>query len=186
MSSVAASSEPLLAFPLHFRPFPRYIQNSVKINPVQKEFRMATLYLRRILVVTSLAVPGLLSRTLASQTDLKYQTPPAVMVKLVDAPPPPFLSLSPGHGADPRMLLIEQRSSLPTIADLAEPEPRLPGFLFNPKTPPPSRTRYAISLKLQPLPAPNAVAPPKEITISGLSSKLRVFFAEWCPDGQHI
>jgi dipeptidyl aminopeptidase/acylaminoacyl peptidase len=147
---------------------------------------MATLYLRRILVVISFAVPGLLSGTLASQTDLKYQIPPAVMVKLVDAPPPPLLVLSPAHGTDPRMLLIEQRSSLPTIADLAEPELRLAGLRFNPKTAAPSRTRYAISLKLQPLPAPGAAEPPKEITISGLPSKLRVFFAEWSPDGQHI
>jgi hypothetical protein len=160
---------------------PAIFKTPSRSTTAQKEFR-----LRRILVVISLTVPGLLSRTLASQTDLKYQIPPAVMVKVVDAPPPPFLSLSPEHGTDPRMLLIEQRSSLPTIADLAEPELRLAGLRFNPKTAAPSRTRYAISLKLQPLPATNAAEPPKEITISGLPSKLRVFFAEWSPDGQHI
>jgi len=147
---------------------------------------MATSRVRLILLVIAFVAPALLSQSSTAQTDLKYQLPPAVMVKLVDAPIPPMVSLSPAHGNDPRMLLVEQRSSLPTIADLAEPELRLAGLRFNPTTGAPSRTRYAVSLKLQPLPSAGATEAPKEIAISGLPSKLRVFFAEWSPDGQHI
>ena len=108
------------------------------------------------------------------------------MVKMVDAPPTPVISLSPPRGTAPRMILIEQGSSLPTIADLAEPELRLAGLRFNPKVGAPSRVRYAISLKLQALPAAGATAAPRELDISGLPAKVHVLFAEWSPDGEHI
>jgi len=118
-------------------------------------------------------------------TELKYQTPPDVLVKLVDAPPTPTISLSPAQGVGPRRILIQQSSSLPTIADLAEPELRLAGLRFNPKVGAPSRTRYFVSLKLQPLPAAGATAKPP-IIITGLPAKLHVLNTEWSPDGQHI
>ena len=94
----------------------------------------------------------------AATGELKYQLPPGVMVRLVDAPPTPAISLSPEHGTGPRRILIEQSSSLPTIADLAEPELRLAGLRFNPKVGAPSRSRYFVSLKLQALPAAGAGA----------------------------
>jgi hypothetical protein len=53
------------------------------------------------------------------------------MVKLVDAPPTPTISLSPAQGTSPRRILIQQSSSLPAIADLAEPELRLAGLRFD-------------------------------------------------------
>src|SRR5208282_2084108 len=40
-------------------------------------------------------VPPLHAQPSASTADLKYQLPPDVMVKLVDAPPTPMISLSP-------------------------------------------------------------------------------------------
>jgi len=95
---------------------------------------MAILRIRLTLLGIAFATPALLSQSSTAQTDLKYQLPPAVMVKLVDAPVPPMVSLSPEHGSGPRMLLIEQRAPLPTIADLAEPELRLAGLRFNPTT----------------------------------------------------
>ena len=139
-----------------------------------------------VALAISAAVPLLSAQTDASSTDLKYQLPPEVMVKLIDAPPTPVISVSPAHGTGPRMVLIEQGSSLPTIADLAEPELRLAGLRFNPKLGAPSRTRYAVSLKLQPLPAPGASVAPRELEITGLPARPHVLFAEWSPDGQHI
>ncbi len=108
------------------------------------------------------------------------------MVKLVDAPPTPAISLSPAHGSGPRRMLIEQSSSLPTIADLAEPELRLAGLRFNPKVGAPSRTRYFVSLKLETLPMAGASGKPTEMTIAGLPAKLHVLYAAWSPDGEHI
>jgi dipeptidyl aminopeptidase/acylaminoacyl peptidase len=121
-----------------------------------------------------------------STTDLKYQTPPEVMVKLVDAPPTPLISLSPANDAGPRRILIEQSSSLPTIADLAEPELRLAGLRFNPKLGAPSRTRYFVSLKLQLLPTGESASKAGESAIAGLPAKLHALSAQWSPDGQHI
>jgi dipeptidyl aminopeptidase/acylaminoacyl peptidase len=121
-----------------------------------------------------------------SSTDLKYQLPPEVMVKLVDAPPTPIISLSPAQGMGPRRILIEQSSSLPTIADLAEPELRLAGLRFNPKVGAPSRTRYFVSLKIQSLPDARAGAKPIEVAITGLPTRLHVLSAHWSADGQHI
>ena len=106
------------------------------------------------------------------------------MVKMVDALPTPAISLSPPGATGPRMMLVEQSSSLPTIADLAEPELRLAGLRFNPKVGAPSRTHYITSLKLEAL--PSAGATPKEITIAGLPAKLHVLFAKWSPDGRRI
>jgi dipeptidyl aminopeptidase/acylaminoacyl peptidase len=108
------------------------------------------------------------------------------MVKMMDAPPPPLIRISPSHGIGPRMILIEQISSFPTIADLAEPELRLAGVRFNPKVSTRSRQRYFVSLKLKVLPLAGAEAKAGEIAISGLPVKLHVLFAEWSPDGQHI
>ncbi len=131
-------------------------------------------------------VPSLLAQSSTSTTDLKYQLPPDVMFKLLDAPPTPFIRLSPAHGTGPRMILVAQDSPLLTIADLAEPELRLAGLRFNPKTSAPSRTRYTVSLKLQMLPLAGAESKPGEIAISGLPANLHALYAEWSPDSQHI
>jgi dipeptidyl aminopeptidase/acylaminoacyl peptidase len=119
-----------------------------------------------------------------STTDLKYQLPPQLMVKLVDAAPTPTISLSPAHAAGPRRILIEQSSSLPTLADLAEPELRLAGLRFNPKVGAPSRTRYFVSLKLQELPNSGEKAP--ETAITGLPAKPHILYTQWSPDARHI
>ncbi len=105
-------------------------------------------------IAGTLAVTPVFGQAGGSSSDLKYQLPPEVIVKMVDAPPTPILSLSPAGAAGPRMILIKQSSSLPTITDLSEPELRLAGLRFNPKVDAPSRTRYAVSLRLQPLPLP--------------------------------
>jgi dipeptidyl aminopeptidase/acylaminoacyl peptidase len=147
---------------------------------------MPALFFRSALALAlfSAASSALLSQVTAPATDLKYQTPPEVMVKMVDAPPTPSISLGPVPASGARMMLIEQASSLPTIADLAEPELRLAGLRFNPKIEAPSRTRYFTSLKLEALPATGAA--PKEIAIAGLPAKLHVLYAKWSPDGKSI
>jgi dipeptidyl aminopeptidase/acylaminoacyl peptidase len=148
---------------------------------------MIAIFFRSLVFVaaSSAATQVLFAQTVAA-TDLKYQTPPEVMVQMVDAPPTPMISLSPAHGSGPRMMLVEQSSSLPTIADLAEPELRLAGLRFNPKVGAPSRTRYFVSLKLQELPPAGSSTQPHEIAITGLPAKPHLLFARWSPDGRHI
>jgi dipeptidyl aminopeptidase/acylaminoacyl peptidase len=116
-----------------------------------------------------------------AQTNLQYQQPPKAMVDIVDALPTPGVELSPAGGAPgKRWMLIEHFSGLPTIADLAQPELRLAGLRFNPKTDGPSRGRYETSLELQALPNGKAVA------IGGLPAHAKIRFADWSPDGRKI
>src|ERR1700676_3233161 len=116
-----------------------------------------------------------------AQNNLQYQQPPKAIVDIVDALPTPGVELSPAGGAaGKRWMLIEHFSGLPTIADLAQPELRLAGLRFNPKTDGPSRGRYDTSLELQALPNGKATA------ISGLPAHAKIRFADWSPDGRKI
>jgi dipeptidyl aminopeptidase/acylaminoacyl peptidase len=116
-----------------------------------------------------------------AQTSLQYQLPPKAIVDIVDALPTPGIELSPaGDSKGKRWILIEHFAGLPTVADLAQPELRLAGLRFNPKTDGPSRGRYATSLELQAL--PNG----KPIVISGLPTHAKIRFADWSPDGRKI
>jgi len=116
-----------------------------------------------------------------AQTNLQYQQPPKAMVDIVDALPTPGVELSPAGGAaGKRWMLIEHFSGLPTIADLAQPELRLAGLRFNPRTDGPSRGRYDTSLELQALPSGKATA------VSGLPARAKIRFADWSPDGRKI
>ncbi len=116
-----------------------------------------------------------------AQTNLQYQQPPKAIVDIVDALPTPGVELSPAGGeAGKRWMLIEHFSGLPTIAELAQPELRLAGLRFNPKTDGPSRGRYDTSLELQALPDGKAIA------ISGLPAHAKIRFADWSPDGRKI
>jgi dipeptidyl aminopeptidase/acylaminoacyl peptidase len=116
-----------------------------------------------------------------AQTPLTYQLPPKAIVDLVDAKPTPGVSLSPrGSASGKRWLLIQHFAGLPTIADLAQPELRLAGLRFNPKTEGPSRGRYATSLELQALPDGKPVA------VSGFPANAKLRFAAWSPDASNI
>jgi dipeptidyl aminopeptidase/acylaminoacyl peptidase len=115
-----------------------------------------------------------------AQADLKYQKPPKGIIDLVDVLPTPTVVLSPATKSETRRILIEQYSGLPSIADLAQPELRLAGLRFNPKTNGPSRGRYITSIRLQAL--PNG----KEIAVTGLPKNPKIRYAEWSPDARKI
>jgi dipeptidyl aminopeptidase/acylaminoacyl peptidase len=123
-------------------------------------------------VMTVCAVEG--------QTNLKYQEPPKAIVDLVDARLTPRVEVSPGDGVTSRWLLIEAISGLPTIADLAQPELRLAGLRFNPKTDGPSRGRYVTSLSLKALPDG------AEKPVGGVPFDAKIRFVGWAPDARHI
>jgi dipeptidyl aminopeptidase/acylaminoacyl peptidase len=120
------------------------------------------------------------SAVVRAQTNLKYQQPPKAIAELVDVLPTPTVRVSPAAKGQARWMLIEQFSGLPSIADLAQPELRLAGLRFNPRTNGPSRGRYITSLKIQAL--PNG----KEIAVSGLPSNPKIISADWSPDARKI
>ena len=115
-----------------------------------------------------------------AQTNLKYQEPPKGIVDLVDTRPTPSVMVSPKDKTGRQWILIGNISGLPSIADLAQPELRLAGLRFNPRTNGPSRGRYITSLSLKPLPD----GPEKPVAGGPSTAKIR--FATWAPDARHI
>ncbi|MGD9689572.1 MAG: prolyl oligopeptidase family serine peptidase [Phycisphaerales bacterium] len=74
-----------------------------------------------------------------------YRQPDANLVRLVDAPPTPIVSLSPTRD---QMLLLH-RVGLPPIADLAQPMLRLAGLRVNPSTNGPHRPRQFVGVSVR-------------------------------------
>ncbi len=109
-------------------------------------------------------------------TGTRYQTPPQVLIDLVDAPLIPLVSVSPDH----RWVLLMERPSLPSIAELAQPELRLAGLRINPRTNGPSRSQYVTGLRLK------QIQDGKEKVITGLPDHARIDEVTWSPDGNHI
>ena len=115
-----------------------------------------------------------------AQTSLKYQEPPKGIVELVDVRPTPHVEISPADQSGTRWLLIAAISGLASVADLAQPELRLAGLRFNPKTNGPSRGRYVTALSLKAL--PDGVERP----IAGLPAGAKIRFFGWAPDAHHL
>lgn len=116
----------------------------------------------------------------AAQDNITYQKPPEAIVDLLEAPPTPQVVLSPEGAGGPRTLLIEQQGGLLTIADLAQPEFRLAGLRFNPRTNGPSRLPYMTGLMLKVLPEG------KEIAITGMPGHAHMVYAQWSPDAKRV
>src|SRR5205823_2213766 len=74
----------------------------------------------------------------------QYKMPPKEIAGVVDAPPPPFTTLSP----DGKWILIQNVPPLLTIEDLSRPELKLAGIRFDPERHDQSRATYATSLAL--------------------------------------
>jgi dipeptidyl aminopeptidase/acylaminoacyl peptidase len=74
-----------------------------------------------------------------------YLVPPKVIVDILDAAPPPTTELSPTRD----VIAIIERTSMPPIAELAQPVLRIAGRRINPRTNGPHRAQLsrAISLK---------------------------------------
>jgi len=144
---------------------------------MQVTFRCLTPYFLGIVMALIL---GAAPAPLLAQTNLKYQEPPKAIVDLVDTRPTPFVELSPADSSGKKWMLIGYISGLPSIADLAQPELRLAGLRFNPKTNGPSRGRYLTGLGLQALPAG------KEISVAGLPRDVKIRFTSWAPDARHF
>ena len=115
-----------------------------------------------------------------AQDNLTYQKPPQAIVDLLEALPTPQVVVSPEQAEGPRMLLIEESGGLLTIADLAQPEYRLAGLRFNPRTNGASRRPYMVSLKIKALPDG------KEITVTGVPAHAHIDSAQWSPNASRI
>jgi len=118
--------------------------------------------------------------SLFGQSSITYQQPPKAIADLLEAAPTPLVLVSPESKGSARTLLIEEPGGLLTIADLAQPELRLAGLRFNPRTNGPSRLPYAVGLELKVLPAG------KEVAVAGLPAHPHIVFAQWSPDAKRV
>jgi len=109
-------------------------------------------------------------------TESLYQTPPQVLVDIIDAPPTPLTRLDPKR----EWLLLLERPSLAPVSELAERELRLAGLRIRPQTHGPSRSSYLSGLKLV------RISDLVERRIVGLPEGARLQNILWSPDGSHI
>ena len=109
-----------------------------------------------------------------SQGVLKYQLPPAEIVKIVDATQTPSVSVSPDKSA---ILIIERPGNI-TIAELAAEEFRIAGLRIDPSISGPSRQTYNKSYKLMNIDGTNI----REIP--GMPSEPKLGLPSWSDDGK--
>jgi dipeptidyl aminopeptidase/acylaminoacyl peptidase len=139
---------------------------------------MRSIFARTVAATAVVLLPAFCE--VQAQTGLNYRTPPKAIVDLVDTRPTPNVRVSPTDKAGTQWILIENISGLPSIAELAQPELRLAGLRFNPRTNGPSRGRYITSLTLKALPDG------AEKVVTGGPSNAKIRFTEWAPDARHL
>ena len=108
-------------------------------------------------------------------TDNQWASPPEPINQILDAPSTPAVLISP----DKQWFIELEQPSLPTIAELAEPEIAVAGFRLNPRLHCPARhqtyrgmTLHALRSGLsKPVPLPEAA---------------RISYTRWSPDGQKL
>ncbi len=132
------------------------------------------------LIFTAFAFTCICANASSTPAQEKYQTPPQGIIDMIDVLPTPAVVLSPASAGGARWLLIEKISGLPPISDLAQPELRIAGLRFNPRTSGPSRGRYATAISLK------SLAASQETAITGLPDNPKIRFASWSPDATKI
>jgi dipeptidyl aminopeptidase/acylaminoacyl peptidase len=108
---------------------------------------------------------------------LPFQTPPAELAALVDAPLAPAVSMSP----DRAWLLLIERPAAPGLIELAQPELGLGGLRINPVTNGPSRSQTFRRLTLLSIGGTSG-----EVEIAGIPEDARIRNIQWSPDAQRI
>ncbi|MGH6978656.1 MAG: S9 family peptidase, partial [Brevundimonas sp.] len=125
--------------------------------------------------VPALAQPAAAQAVGAAPT---YQQPPQPIAQILDSKPNPLASLSP----DRRTLLLQDRSSLPRIAELAEPMLRLAGYRFNPQNNGPANSRVTWLTGLSFQTVEGGAARP----VAGLPANARLTSVSWAPNGKAV
>lgn len=111
-----------------------------------------------------------------AQPATKYQMPAKPLADLVDAPAFPLPVVAP----DSQRMLLAEPPPLLTIADLAEPELKLAGIRFNPRTHDQPRATYFKKLTFVTL------ADGAKTEVTGLPESPRVRHIAWSPDSKRI
>ena len=126
--------------------------------------------------LTGAIVAGALGFGANASAQAGYQTPPAPLQALVEQQRAPTVNLSPRRN----LAAMIKTPSLPSIAEVAQPELKLAGLRINPRTYSQSRFSFGEDLWLL------DIESRKEIRLSGLPSNLKLADMAWSPDQRHI
>ncbi len=107
----------------------------------------------------------------SAQTDIGYQKPPQVISDILLAPPTPSVSLN-DKGT---IMVLSERTSYPSIEELAQPELRIAGMRINPANVGPSRSGYITNFKIKNL------QNMQEVQVKALPAKLLAGSPRWNP-----
>ncbi len=111
-----------------------------------------------------------------AQDNLTYRRPPEEIAKILEAPLPPAVNVSP----DKQKMVLLERSDFPSIEELSRPELRLAGLRINPDNFGPSRQNFFIGVKVKTL------SDNKDHDVAGLPSPLLATDFSFSPDSRHI
>lgn len=128
--------------------------------------------LRSLILLISF-LPFVISESLAQDT---YMVPSQELVDLVDGARSPSVSFSP----DQKTLLLQDVPTLPSIAELAQPELRLAGIRINPNTNGPSRSGYVTGFTLRDMESG------KDREVSGIPENAVITNVSWSPNGENF
>lgn len=106
-----------------------------------------------------------------------YRLPPDALRRLADAPATPVASLGPDEDA----LVLAEPPALLALEDLAQPELKLAGLRFAPRTREPTRAAYYRRLLLTSLGRRGEPRP-----VAGFPAGARLRNLRWSPDGKRL
>lgn len=110
--------------------------------------------------------------SLFAQDAITYQTPSKAIYDLVMAKQTPGVTFD----SKGQYMIILERSSMPSVEDLAQPELRIAGLRINPNNFGPSRTTYFTSIIIK------DVKSGTEFPVKGLPANLKAGNLQWSPN----
>ncbi|MEP6713276.1 MAG: prolyl oligopeptidase family serine peptidase [Ferruginibacter sp.] len=113
---------------------------------------------------------------LFAQDAIEYQIPPKEIYDLVMAKPTPGVNFD----SKGRYMLILERSTMPSVEDLAQPELRIAGLRINPNNFGPSRSAYTTGIIIK------EMANGKEFPVSSLPANLKAGNLQWSPNEDKV
>ncbi|MFC5372938.1 S9 family peptidase [Brevundimonas faecalis] len=123
-------------------------------------------------------VPAQIQASAQASAPPVYQQPPQPIAQILDSKPNPSASLSP----DRRTVLLQERTNLPSIAELSEPMLRLAGYRINPQNNGPANSRVSWLTGLSFQGVDGGAARP----VTGLPAGARLTGVSWAPTGKAV
>lgn len=129
--------------------------------------------MKQILISIALCI---LFSSAFSQKQMAYKTPHDDLLKLIDAPTTPYVSLDPTGS----WMLQLENPGMPSIAEVSQAELRIAGLRINPATNNRSRVVHTTGLKLTDMESS------KDFEVAGLPEKALMRNFKWSPNGKMV